>query len=102
MDARIFSLRSRRQSKAGVERASAEPRECNSCEHQAREVGGSYSLFAISTSSRLDQWLPPASRASIINLRHTWGFAALHSRLYSAARYRGLRYNTRISWQSLG
>src|SRR5215475_98548 len=74
----------------GVERVSAEPQEYGISAHQAREAGGSFSLFAISSSLRLCQSLSPASRACAINSGRTWGSAALHPRLYSDARYRGL------------
>src|SRR5215475_4210985 len=48
--------------------------------------------------------LPPAPRACDINRDRTWGCgaAALHPRLYSDARYRGLRRNTRALCESLG
>jgi uncharacterized protein (DUF433 family) len=64
--------------KPGVERVSAEPQECGVSEHQARGAGGSFSLFAISLSSRVGQWLSPAPRACATNPRRTWGSAALH------------------------
>jgi hypothetical protein len=76
----------------GVERGSAEPQEHGVNTHQAREAGGSFLFFTISSSSRLCQWLPPASRACAINPDRTWGCAALPPRLYSDARVRGLRY----------
>src|SRR5215510_9609442 len=95
MDVRIFSLRSRRQNRAwgGAQR---NPRNVMRA-HQAREAGGSHWSNLDDDEMVNNEKLPPASRASMINLRRTWGSAALHPRLYSAARYRGLRYNTRIS-----
>src|SRR5262249_42661307 len=88
--------------KPGVERASAEPQEYVISAHQAREAGDSFSLFARSSSLRSGQWLPPASRACAIKSGRTWGSAALHPRLHSGARYRGLRCNTRALYKSLG
>src|SRR5262245_55448972 len=44
----------------------------------------------------------PRSRAGMINPCRTWGSAALHPRLYSAARVRGLGYNIRALCKSLG
>jgi len=44
----------------------------------------------------------PRSRAGMINPFLTWGSAALHPRLYSAARVRGLGCNTRALCKSLG
>jgi hypothetical protein len=89
MDIRIFSLRSRRQIKAwgGAQR---NPRNVMRT-HQAREAGGSHWPNLDDDEMVNNEKLPPASRASVINLRRTWGSAALHPRLYSAARYRGLR-----------
>src|SRR5919106_6629336 len=93
MDVRIFSLRSRRQNKAWGG-ALAEPQEYDVSANQAREAGGGFSsLFATPSSLRLRQWLTPASRACAIKHGRTWGSAALHPRLYSDARVRGLRYN---------
>src|SRR5215510_8612689 len=42
-------------------RASAELQEYGVSTHQARGAGGSFLLFAISSSLRLSQWLSPAS-----------------------------------------
>jgi hypothetical protein len=81
----------------GVERASAEPQEYVVTTHQARKAGGSFLLCAISSSLRLGQSLTHASRAGLINLYRTWGSAALHPRLYSDARVRGLGRNIRAS-----
>src|SRR5262249_33776448 len=101
MDVHVFSLRSRRQSRAWGG-ASAEPQEYGVSAHQAREAGGSFLLFDITLSLRLGRWLPPASRACTLNSGRTWCSATLHPRLYSAARYRGLRCNTRALCKSLG
>jgi hypothetical protein len=81
MNVHIFSLRSRRQNRAwGGARQRGTPGYCVSA-HQAREAGGSFLLFAISSSLRLGQSLSPASRAGMINsvvpgvpLRSTPGF----------------------------
>jgi hypothetical protein len=70
--------------------------------HQAREAGDSFSLFTASSSLRLSRSLSPASRACAINAGRTWGSAALHPRLYSAARIRGLGFDTRVSSKNLG
>ena len=86
----------------GVERASAQPQEYGLRAHQAREAGGSFSLFTASSSLRLGQSLSPASRACAINAGCTWGSAALHPRLYSAARIRGLGFDTCVSSKNLG
>jgi hypothetical protein len=86
----------------GVERASAQPEEYDLRAHQAREAGGSLSLFTASSSLRLCQSLSPASRACAINADRTWGSAALHPRLYSAARIRGLGFDTRVLSKNLG
>jgi hypothetical protein len=85
-----------------VERASAQPQEYGVRAHQAREAGGSFSLFSASSSLRFGQSLSPASRACAINAGRTWGSAALHPRLYSAARIRGLGFDTRVSSKNLG
>src|SRR5262245_37205286 len=81
----ILSLRSRRQNKAwGGARQRGTPgisRKYMSSPRSGRQ------LFVI----RHYQWLSPASRAAAINPDRTWASAALHPRLYSAARYRGLR-----------
>jgi RNA polymerase sigma factor (sigma-70 family) len=81
----ILSLRSRRQNKAwGGARQRGTPgisRKYTSSPRSGRQ------LFVI----RHYQWLSPASRAYAINSDRTWGSAALRPRLYSAARYRGLR-----------
>src|SRR5262245_49049820 len=53
--------------KPGVERGSAEPQEDDVTTHQAREAGGGFLLFAISSSLRLRPSLPPVSRACAIN-----------------------------------
>src|SRR5262249_25648394 len=90
------------ETQPGVERVSAEPQEYGVNTHQAREAGGSFLLFATSSSLRLGQSLSPASRACALNSRRTWGSAALHPRLYSDARYRGLRHNIRALCKSLG
>jgi hypothetical protein len=97
-----LSLRSRRQNRAWGG-ASAEPQEYGVNTHQAREAGGSYLLFAISSSLRLIQWLSPAS-AGLRNKSHaTPGVPlTLHPRLYSNARVRGLRYNIRALCKKCG
>jgi replicative DNA helicase len=80
--------------KPEVERGSAEPQECGVIIHPAREAGGSHTLFAISRSLRSGRRLSPASRACRISSGPTWGSAALHPRLHSDARYRGLRWES--------
>jgi hypothetical protein len=64
-----------------VERGSAQPQEHGVNTHQAREAGGSFLLFAITSSLGLSQSLSPAPRAWMINpvvpgvpLRFTPGF----------------------------
>src|SRR5262249_48371285 len=69
---------------------SAEPQVYSVSTHQARVAGVSFLSCAIS-SLRLGQWLSPTSRACAINPDRSWGSATLHSRLYSAARIRGLK-----------
>jgi hypothetical protein len=101
MNVHILSLRSRRQNRAWGG-ALAEPQEYGVSAHQAREAGGSFLLFAISSSLRLSQWLSPAPRACAINPDRTWGSAALHPRLYADARIRGLRYNIRNLYKNIG
>jgi len=64
--------------KPGVE-PKAEPQEYGVNVHQARDAGGSFLLFANSSSLRLCQWLPPASRAGVINPDRTWGSALSRS-----------------------
>jgi hypothetical protein len=61
--------------------------------HRAREAGGSFLLFAISSLLRLGQWLSPAFAGLCDKSLSYLGFraTALHPRLYSAARIRGLR-----------
>jgi hypothetical protein len=86
----------------GVERDCAEPQEYVVTTHQAREAGVSFLLCASSSLLRFGQSLTPASRAGLINLYRTWGSAALHPRLYSDARVRGLVRNIRASCKSLG
>src|SRR5262249_4120030 len=70
----IFSLRSRRQNRAWGG-AQPQPQEYGVSAHQAREAGGSFLSFAISSSLRLGQSLSPASRACAINPGRTWGSA---------------------------
>src|SRR5262247_2841102 len=82
--------------------ASAEPQVYGVSTHQARGAGGSFLSCAISSSLRLGQWLSPAPRACAINPDRTWGSAALHPRLYAAARIRGLRYNKRALCKNVG
>ena len=96
VDVHIFSLRSRRQSKAwGGARRRETPGLRHNQFHQAREAGGSYLLFALSLLLRLRQLLSPALRAGVINRSSYLGFraVALHPRLYSDARVRGLEFN---------
>src|SRR5215471_3797970 len=105
MDVHIFSLRSRRQSKAwGGARRRATPGDRSNQSHRAREAGGSELLFVLSFIIELRQSLPPASRAGVINLSSYLGLraSALHPRLYSVARVRGLGFDIRTSRKNLG
>jgi len=85
----------------GVERDSAQPQEYGLRAYRAREAGGGFSSFTASSSLRLGHSLSPASRACTINAGRTWGSAALYPRLYSAARIRGLEFDTRVSSKNL-
>src|SRR5262245_56764211 len=105
MDVHIFSLRSRRQSKAwGGARQRGTPGIWRNQFQLAREAGGSFLLFALSSSLGLRQSLSPASRAGVMNRSSYLGFraAALHPRLYAGARGRGLGFDIRISGKNLG
>src|SRR5262245_32000379 len=87
----IFSLRSRRCLAWGGARRGT-PGVSRNKSHQARETGGSCLLFG-SSALRFGRSLSPASRAGMAD-RSSLGFraSALHPRLYSNARVRGLNY----------
>jgi hypothetical protein len=95
MDVHIFSLRSRRQNRAwGGARQRATPgiwRKHTLSPRSGRQllvirhyIISGIEPIAVARSAGLDD-----------KSRRSWGSAALHPRLYSAARIRGLRYNIR-------
>src|SRR5262245_14522949 len=88
----ILSLRSSRQIKAWGGARRGTPEMSRNKSHQASETGDSYLLLASSTL-RFGRSLSPASRAGMAD-RSSLGLraSALHPRLYSNARVRGLHY----------